>query len=221
MHSFIDWSVLSPAEMKLIEKSTAVINLRKNDVVYEEGTFPKGVYQIKKGMIKLVIRMSDGSEQIVFVYKPGETFGFRPIIAKEMSSAIAIALQPCQLEFIPAEVFLSVLDSSPAFSRALLKILCKEFTMWINRMAFTAQKDVKQRLALSLLILNEKFKAPESIVSTSVIHISRTELAGYIGTSLETIIRTLKKFTQEKLIRVNGKKIILLNERPLISIAGI
>src|SRR5215831_605467 len=81
--SEINWDSLPPTELELIRKNKSIINLRRNEVLYEDGTSPKGVYQVVKGKIKLFIRMSEGVEQIVFLYTQGEAFGFRPLIAGE------------------------------------------------------------------------------------------------------------------------------------------
>jgi CRP-like cAMP-binding protein len=217
----IDWGILGPEQSILIERSKSLVTLRRNEILFDENTSPKGVYMVNKGMVKLYIRMPDGAEQIVFLYTPGEVFGFRPIVAGEKHPAVAAALEPTQLEFIPAETFLSVLDCSEILSQTLLRMLCHEFTIWINRIAFNAQKDVKQRMALVLLVLNEKFISQQSLVRTSSIHVSKTELASMVGTSLETVIRTLKKFTDQSLVRITGKHIVIRNQMELIRIAGI
>jgi len=219
--SEIDWGSLRPEHSLLIERSKSIINLRRNEILFDDNTSPKGVYMVAKGMIKLYIRMPDGVEQIVFLYTPGEAFGFKPLISGEKHPAVAAALEPTQVEFIPAEPFLSVLECSEVLSQALLRMLCHEFTIWINRIAFNSQKDVKQKMALVLLVLNEKFITQQSLVRTSSIHVSKTELASMVGTSLETVIRTLKKFSDQALVRVKGKHLVIRNESELIRIAGI
>jgi CRP-like cAMP-binding protein len=220
-YSEIDWEKLPPSELKLIEHNKSLINLRRNEILYDEGSLPKGVYIVKKGKLKLFLRMADGTEQIIFIYTSGECIGFRPLIAGEKQPAITSAIEPSQLEFIPAEIFIRVLENSHTLNRILLCMMSKEFNVWVSRFAFNTQKDVKQRMALALLVLNEKFKARQSLVKTSSIHLSKTELAGIVGTSLETIIRTLKKFTEEEIVKVTGKNMVVLNHKELLRVAGI
>jgi len=220
-YSEIDWSVLKPSELTLIQRSKSLIDVRRNQVVFDAGTSPKGVYVVTKGKIKLSIRMPDGAEQIVFIYTPGETFGYRPLIICEKHAAVAAALESGQIEFIPADVFLKVLRQSQPLNQELLNMLCHEFSVWINRLAFISQKNVKQRMALALLVLNEKFKARESLLKTSAIHLSKTELASMVGTSLETVIRTLKKFVDQSLVKVKGKHFVIGDESELMRIAGL
>jgi len=220
-YSEIEWEKLPQSELNLIENNKSLISLRRNEILYDEGSLPKGVYIIKKGKIKLFIRMQDGTEQIIVIYTPGESIGFRPLIAGEKHPAIASAIEPVQVEFIPADVFLKVLENSDTLNKILLCMMSKEFSVWVSRFAFNTQKDVKQRMALALLILNEKFKARQSLVKTSSIHLSKTELAGIVGTSLETIIRTLKKFAEEAIVKVTGKNMVVLNHKELLRVAGI
>jgi len=200
-YSEIDWGILNPSEVAVIDGNRSIINLQKKEILFGDGNTTQGVFKVIKGRIKLFIRMPDGAEQIVLIYSVGESFGFRHLLAEENNStAIASALETSQVEFIPANLFMEVLSKSPQLNQHLLTLLCRESTIWSNRMAFVAQKDVKQKIALTLLLLNERFKLANSIVKTASIHISKTDLSSMIGSSLETVIRALKSFQMNRLL---------------------
>jgi CRP-like cAMP-binding protein len=68
----------------------------------------------------------------------------------------------------------------------------------------------KERLALLLILLNDKFNLKNHPVDNPAeITITRTDLAKYAGTTLENLIRMLNYFKTKKIIRVNNKSIII------------
>lgn len=75
--------------------------------------------------------------------------------------------------------------------------LSHEFTVLTNRLNVFAQRGIKERLALALLILNEKFRTAENKDGISEIKMNRTDLANYVGTSLENLGRTLTTFKEK------------------------
>ena len=76
-----------------------------------------------------------------------------------------------------------------------------------------AQKPVRGRLAFALVILEE-------IYTGEMINLTREDLANFVGTATETLIRLLKDFKEEELIQTHGRKIEILNHDELITISG-
>jgi CRP-like cAMP-binding protein len=76
-----------------------------------------------------------------------------------------------------------------------------------------AQKNVKQRLAETLLYLEENFGVNED--KTLKLQLSREELGGMIGTATESYIRLLSEFNKSGIIELVGKKIILKDKAKL------
>jgi len=220
-NSLLDWGALAPAERRMLSEHTETVDVKSRHVLFHEGTYPKGVYRIISGKVKLYKPLSDGSSQLVGLCISDEVFAYRAVISNQVHSVSAATLEPSVLEFIPSEVFMNVLHNSVEFSNFLLVKMSQEFGMWINRALLFAQMDIRRRLAITLLVLNEKFKTPKSITPTSAIHISRTDLAAFVGATLETVIRMLKKFVDEDLIKVKGKNIIISDLKQMLKVADI
>ncbi|HWA32554.1 MAG TPA: helix-turn-helix domain-containing protein, partial [Cyclobacteriaceae bacterium] len=98
-----------------------------------------------------------------------------------------------------------------------LENLSREFTVLVNRIAAFSQKSAKERLALSLLILQEKYRRPGA--QYAEITLSRANMAAFVGTTNETLARILTKFKQEKIIKVIGRKIVIRNATKLYQLA--
>lgn len=195
-------------EVKLIYATSKERKVKTNFELFKEGTFPKRVYILMKGKVKIYQTTAEGNEQIVYIYEPGDIFGYRPILCNEKHPVSAMSLEDCILRFMPRSQFENLLDRSPSLSRILLKNLSSEFSVWINFITSYAQYSVKERLALCLLILAEKYKKSKSSVN-SEINLTRKDLASFSGTSIETIARMLTKWKNEKIIITRGRKIII------------
>ncbi|MEY3592537.1 MAG: hypothetical protein RLZZ38_1513, partial [Bacteroidota bacterium] len=76
-----------------------------------------------------------------------------------------------------------------------------------------AQKSVRERLAFTMLILMDVF-------DNEPINLSREDLANFVGTATETLIRLLKDFKEEAIIEVQTRKIRVLDKNKLLQISG-
>jgi CRP-like cAMP-binding protein len=84
-----------------------------------------------------------------------------------------------------------------------------------------ATKSVRERVALNLLILDEKFKLADNPNKSSDINISRGDFANMVGTAKETLVRILQEFKRDGLIESNGRIIRILNRKELIKEANL
>ena len=202
-------------ELMLLKHDMRRLEIKKAEVVFSEGSFSKGVYILRKGKIKIYKTNKEGKEQIVYIYRKGEVMGYRPLLCQETHPVSAAALEDCVISFIPKKYFLHVIDQSSVFTKRLLTNLAHEFSVWINRLTIFAQQPVKERLVLSLLILNEKYKKEGNEHLPVIINLSREDLANYVGTTIETLVRMLRQFKDENIISTSGRKIIILKPEVL------
>jgi len=207
---------LPGTDLQLLQERLKLKKIKKGRDILIEGSYPRYVYILKRGKVKLYQRSSSGVEQLIYIYTPGDMFGFRPLLSNEKNPASAQALEDCTIYYLPAKYFLSILKKSASLSNVLLQNLSHEFTVWVNRIAAFSQKSVKERLALSLLILREKYRKPDGRYAE--ITLSRADLASFIGTTNETLSRILARFNSERLIRFQGRKIIVINTPELHSL---
>lgn len=204
----------------LLLRAMKTKNYRKNEAIFTNGTRPNGIYYLNEGKIKKYKVDNDGREQIIYIYSSGEFFGYSAILSHESYGDTTSTLENSVISFISKESFLEILDQSPVFSRLLLKSLSHEFSVMANLIAILSHRTVRERAALSLLILHDKYKTNDIPEEEVLISLSRVDLANMIGTARETLVRILNDFKQEKLIKSEGRKIRILNFKQLIHIAN-
>jgi len=200
-------------------KSTNVY--RKGQILFHEGTRPLGVYCINKGKIKLYKLGNEGKEQIIQLAKEGEILGYRTMISEEVYPVSAETLEECHVCFIPKQDFLDMLSENQELYAKLFKHACHELGIMTQNVTNLAQKTVRERLAISLIMLKETYGVDHSENDKVVINLTREDLANIVGTATETLIRLLHDFKEDNIITTKGRKIIIENEKELIRIANL
>jgi CRP-like cAMP-binding protein len=208
---------LAEEHLKKLGSQMQRIERKKGEIIFKKGEESKGVYILKKGKIKIYQINQDGRPQILYIYKKDESFGYKPLLCRETHPITAEALEDSVISFIPKGPFFEVLKVSPQLSNRLLFNLSHEFTVWVNTTTAFAQQTVKERFALTLLILNEKYKKKGSKKPTEL-NLSREDLACYVGTAVETLIRILREFKDKKILEVKGRKIKIIDAKALMSL---
>lgn len=209
---------LTYEEQNVLQSHMVTLKYKKGQIVFHEGAFATGIYILKEGKIKKFKTGADGKEQIFYICKEGEILGYHALISEECYSDSAVTMENCIISIIPKEDFINVLKTSSVLSNHLLKNLSHEFGVLINTITILAQKSVRERLALNLLILKDKYRENED--GDVNIILSRDDLANLIGTAKETLVRLLHDFKEEGLIKTEGKAIILLDIKTLAKIAN-
>lgn len=129
------------------------------------------------------------------------------------------SLEESRIAFITREDFLRAVQNSDLLSKRLLKTLSHEFTVFVNSLAMFAQRSVRERLALQLILLREKSKVDFQPGKPVEINWSREDLASLVGTARENLVRILTEFKAEGILEIKGRKIIMRKLKKLMDIS--
>ena len=192
----------------------------KGEVIFREGSLPSGIFYMRSGMAKKYKVHKEGREQIIYVANSGELIGYHAVLAEERYPDNAAALEESLIGFIPKEDFLQVLGFSRTLSQRLLKTLSHEFTVFANSVALFAQRSVRERFAMQLILMREKYKQGLTSGEDVAINLSREDLASLVGTARENIVRIIKDFKGEGILETKGRKIIIRDVEALLKAAN-
>jgi CRP-like cAMP-binding protein len=194
--------------VKLAECKTSRL-IKKGEIIFEEGENVNGIFCVKDGVCKLTKLSPNGKDHIVKLVTKGELLGQRSMISDEPVNLSAVALEDMQVCFIPKSEIMGFFDKNNQFSMNVMKTICGDLKESDSQMVNMAQKTVKERLAETLLYLQDTFGKNED--DSLKIQLTRDELASMIGTATESCIRLLSDFNKLGLIELKGKKITLKN----------
>ena len=217
VREFSSLNTLKKDELLRMASCKTSFTIKKGDPIFEEGESVNGIYCIKEGVCKLSKLSANGKDQIVKLVKPGELLGQRSMISDEPANLSAVALEEMEVCFIPRNDVLHFFNNNNQFSMNVMKTICGDLKDSDDHMVSMAQKTVKERLAETLLYLEDTFGTNED--GSLRIQLSREELAGMIGTATESCIRLLSEFNKSGLIELNGKRISISDKSKLKKLA--
>jgi CRP-like cAMP-binding protein len=213
VREFSSIKALNKDELLKMANCKTTYTIKKGEPLFEEGESVNGVFCIKDGVCKLTKLSSNGKDQIVKLVKPGELLGQRSMISQEPANLSAVALEDMQVCFVPGKEIMGFFNQNNDFSMNVMKTICGDLRDADDLMVNMAQKTVKERLADTLIYLEETFGINTD--KTLKIQLSREELAGMIGTATESCIRLLSEFNKNGWIELIGKKIAIKDKLKL------
>ncbi|KYG82482.1 Crp/Fnr family transcriptional regulator [Roseivirga echinicomitans] len=182
---------------------------QKSQMVFRKGNTPRGLFYIKSGRVKIYKHGSDGKEQILTIAAAGRFLGYTDLLAQRKYTSSAMSIEEAVIVFIPKEDFFKIFKSNEG-SDYFTNLLCKDLIEAEKKMVSMAYTPVRGRLAEGLLELVDTYEDHEH-----KIELSREDLANFIGTAKETVIRLLSEFKSEKLVQIQGKYIQVINPQGL------
>lgn len=207
---------MSDTEQLLVDNAKTCTKYKKGQVLFHEGTRPMGVFCISTGRVKVYRMGLDGKEQIIKISAAGDLLGYKALISDQHYLLSGEALEDCKVCFIPKDDFLELLKPGSEFYMNLLKAVCEEHGVIASKITQMAQMSVRQRLALSLLMLNDTYGLEQDVNGEIQINLSREDLANIVGTATESLIRLLNEFKKDGLIETHGRKIEVKNQEGLL-----
>ncbi|MEI8136020.1 MAG: response regulator [Bacteroidota bacterium] len=195
--------------LKKLSEEREIRLYKKKDDIYKEGGYPKGIYFVSKGKVKIAQASDSGKELITELYSEGDFFGYLSLLKDEKYTSSASTLEDSEIYMIPKEDFFSLIYKNAEVSRKFIEILSNNLLEKEKQLVQLAYNSVRKRVAEALVKLSDKYKK-EADPKFSM-NVSREDLANIVGTATETVIRTLSDFKEEKLIEISGSTISLIS----------
>jgi len=181
---------------------------KKKENLYHEGDYPNGLFLIVKGKVKTFKINDDGKELITNLYHVGDFLGYQAILEDENYKDSASAIEYTEIIKIPRIDFLNLIYANKEVSKSFIKLLSNNLSEKESELLNLAYNSVRKRVADALILLEDKYKEDKNNFSMAI---SRDDLASIVGTSTESVIRTISEFKDEGLISVKGSNITIEN----------
>lgn len=192
------------------------LTFKKGKLIFYHGGIPTGVFLIKSGRAKIYKTGIEGKDQIFYIYKKGDLFGYHGLLCNEKYEDSCEVLEDCTVWFVSKPDFEHLMTKIPRLKMLLIQNMSHEFGVLVNTITILAQKPLRERLALYLLVLNERY---DTVNNRTQINLPREDLANIIGTVRESLGRILKEFKEEKLICINNKSIEIIDFKGMLKLA--
>ena len=210
LKTFVD-EARGQKELEKLSKDREIRKYRKKDFIFQEGEFPKRLYFIASGKVKVFKTNEYGKEYITQIHQAGEFIGHQALIQGAPYSKSAMALEDCEISYIPKEDFQALLHLNRDFSARFIKMLANNMEEKESQLLSLAYNSIRKRVAEALVNLEEK----QEKEGKHEIKILRDDLAAIVGTAKESVIRNLTEFKTEGLIAIENGIISILNKDKL------
>lgn len=212
LHGFFN-SIRGEETLKELVGSNVIQPYKKKQRVYAEGQQPHNLFYVVSGKVR-TYKMNDyGKEFTIGLFAAGDFFGYQSLLENTTYKESAETLEETEISSIGRSDFERLIYSSKEVAQKFIRLLTHHAHEKEEQLLNLAYDSLRKRVANAILILLEKYKeAGKEIFS---IHISREDLAHIVGTTTESLIRTLSDFKNEHIISAGPGVIKILDENKL------
>lgn len=198
---------LTEQEQLLFDTNSVRINYKKGEMICKQGSFVSQIMYVEEGLAKVYI--DNGKNSLLLRLVPSGSFIGLSAVSDEFSTFpySAKVYVDSVVRQIDVKTFRQVLEKNNTFAREIINILSANSVQIYGRFFCLTYKQAYGRLADIILCLTErifkqtKFELP----------LSRKDIAELSGMSAETVVRLLRKFSDDKLIHMHGKSIEVID----------
>jgi len=188
-------------------------------VLFLEKQEPRGIFVLCAGEVKLSISSSGGKTLILRIAKPGEVLGLMSTLSGTPYESTAETIRPCQVAYIRRDDFLPFIAKHPEVYKGVVQQLTS-FYRRACRQLRTVGLSASAPEKLARLLLEWSAGAKESTHGNQVtMPLTHEEIAALIGTTRETVTRTLSEFKNNHLVALHGSSLTISN-RPALEALG-
>jgi CRP-like cAMP-binding protein len=205
------FSGLPPEDLSRIAGVASLRRFPKGGTIFREGDRADGFYVVAAGKVKVFKMSAEGKEQVLHLLEPRQSFAEGVMFEGGAYPAHAAALADATLVFLPKRAMVDLIEKSPRLAIKMLASLSK----WLRRMADLvddlALKDVATRFTW---FVSEELRARGIPLADGAVYelaFTKNVLASRLGTVPETFSRTMKKLQDDGVIRVQGRRIKILD----------
>lgn len=203
------FSGLSKEELELLSRYEVEKTYQKGESIFLEGDPGKAVYYIKTGKIKLYKTSMEGREVTLNILGPGSIFAEVTMFSELDYPATAMVLEDVLVGMIRNEDLEKIVQENGNIALSLIKELNRRLYYAQMKIKDMALHDVNGRVAKVLLDLAYRYGKKNSRGIQIDLKMTKTEIANIVGTSRETVSRSLSQLKTDEVIDMKGKLVFI------------
>jgi CRP-like cAMP-binding protein len=193
-------------------------SLAPHEHLYHEGDCERRIYRIEQGLVRLYKLLNDGRRQIIAFRHPGDVLGSE-MPAEQYCSAEAV--NEVTVRSVPLELANRRMKEEPAVTSELLELLSKELAHARSQIAVLNRRSAIEKLAAFILDLWRRQSIQTDCVDKVMLDLTRTDIADFLGLTIETVSRSLTKLRMQRIIDLpQVHAIVILDQERLEELAN-
>ena len=215
--AFLSWAGARGLPLAICDRMASAWRMnsyRKGDILFYQGNNPLSLYFLCEGAIKLVRADRAGRQHILRVIASSDFLGERALLAEQSYAASAEVMEDSQICALDAQKFREFWRTDPDLPRLFARYLALKLADADAASCDLALCTISEMLAKIILR-----RSGEACGGIFTFFESRQELADILGTSPEVVSRTLAEFRGKKLLKIEGRRVKIINDARLRAVA--
>jgi CRP/FNR family transcriptional regulator len=209
------FATLSEEEFKSIEHIFQVKNYPKNQIIFLEEETGKYMYIVLAGKVKVTKGTAAGKDTILAIHQVGDFFGEMALLDGKTSPATVSAMEDCKIAAIFHADFQHLLMANGKVVLQIIQVLCGRLRQVWSQVQELSHSSADDRIRTGILQLSRKHGVQDARGIIINLKITHQELAELVGTSRETVTRTLARLQKKGIVQLDHRRIILLKPKEL------
>ena len=209
---------LSQEDQRRVAALATLRQYQRGDSLWQEGDPAEALTLIVKGRVK-VVRQAEAGDVILEIFGEGEPVGAIAVYNYMPYPASAVCLEPVTLLVLPRRDYFELLDRHSDFARAIIRELTKLVIALTRKVEEMRGQRVEVRIAQLFLTLAERMGREAKGGIEIPIQLTRQEVADLVGTTVESAIRVLSRWGQEKVVITGEGRFLIPSRDRLVRIA--
>jgi len=185
-------AVAPTAPNRTLELASTPLNFMRNETIFSEGEPAECIYKIESGCVRTYAMLKNGERQLLAFHVPGDCFGLEDRDLRTMS---AEATTDSAILVVKRKALMTRNGDAASMMRYLLDLTAEELrrTQRHNKLLL---KGAQERVIGFLLEMKER----RGVETEIALHMTRRDIADYLGLTIETVSRTLSRLESEAAI---------------------
>lgn len=177
------------------------------------GDMQNYIYQVLEGVVGVYKMLHDGRRLIVNFYYPGDIIGGSE---QHQWTQHAEALCESRVRSIPTSTIDSLITTEPGFGLAILSMLTTELEETRDQLLSLGRKSALEKVATFLLRISRRNKRQKYNDLLLHLPMKRSEIADYLGLTIETVSRNITKLRAAGIIQLECKSEVRIKDMGLL-----
>lgn len=182
------------------------------EVILRQGESSGQIVVMLSGRVKVASSSADGYQAVFAIRGPGDILGELAAVDQTIHSATVTALEPVDAHVLSGDQFINFVAASPKAALVLSGLIARRLREANRRRLEFGAYPVLRRLAIILLEMEAWYGRDTADGGRAIdLALSQSELAGLVGSSLESVVKALRQLRGQQLIATNRRRITILD----------
>ncbi|MBN2610743.1 MAG: Crp/Fnr family transcriptional regulator [Bacteroidales bacterium] len=200
-------AMLTTEEKRFLTNRKTTLTVAKGENIIKQNTFISNIVYIKKGIISLILEGERYRNICIHIAGDGDIIGISDLFSNSLHSYTAYSLKPSTISIFQVSDFRSVINKNIRFREKILEHYSGYIMQLHSKLMVIGTKQLHGRLADTLIYLEQIKRKITDIYH----HVTRRDIALLTGTSVENVVRLLKEFQHDGIVKISGKEIAINN----------